>query len=237
MSATKFTQSLEGGKLAGYKEKSLHKSFEYKPYVWGWSWRFAFGCGVGVGAFSFTALSLMLWKASYFDGRVMPEAAQREAAIISLAAFLFAAGVGFTFGLWNRVRSFDDLMDKIESNYDFRGPEYPQVTGREGQAAALLNGQQPILKVRPPKTLAYRGVQFHFAGSNLDTMLSWVRADMTSIRKVSGGGMPGFDSLPEKIVSNNYTNAVLVLEAHNMIVKIGQQYVWTDRGVAWLKQE
>lgn len=211
--------------LEYYNNRRLHRSFEYKSYVWGWALRFAFG--VGVAGFAI----FYIWS-GYSAMKNAQQVDEWKHFLYSFFAGSAAFGLALAYGLDNRVRSFDDKMDKIFEEMEF-GKEQP--ANNVPELATTNNATGVMAKTRRNKKEEFAGHEFIFTGRNLDKLLAWYEGGAISIRKENSAAGPGFNKLPDPISSHNYTTALYVLQGRGLVEEKTNQ--WTEDGLRWLQEE
>jgi len=211
--------------LEWYQNRKLHRSFEYKSYVWGWSLRFAFGLGMSGFAMFFVIAGFNVLK--------NPQAVNvRWLIALSFLAGIAAFGLALAYGLHNRVNQFDAMMEKQFEEMEFKQPE-PQE--RPSELISTNHGQGVMVKTRRGKVEEFAGHEFTFTGRNLDKLLAWYEGGAVSIRRDQSAAGPGFNRLPDPIVAANFTTALFVLKGRGMIDESTNE--WTDAGISWLTEE
>ncbi len=139
-----------------------------------------------------------------------------------LAAVYFA---GFVFPpVFNEFLAPDEIQHEEPAPIERAAPEPPP----------LLVNNQPIVRRRPSKTIEFGTSRLTFSGRNLDRLAQWYKAGHTQVRRESSPAGPGFNELPDPIISGRYSQALYALQGRGLI---NEQKEWTAAGQAFLLEE
>lgn len=215
-----------GQELAWAQKRRLHRSINYRDYVFAWSKRFSFGLFVS-GFVGFMGITIFLELSGIQMGTII------DKVFVSMAMGVACGGVGLSWGLWVRATQFDLLMEweqeEVEFASDVQQPPIERTAiWRSG------NQQEERIIVRNPKTIEHAGKRFTFTGSQLDRLLIWYEEGHTRARRDSSQEGPGWVDLPDGgIRSDRYSEATWILKRQGLL---DSQNEWTALGENFLKE-
>jgi hypothetical protein len=221
-----------GQQLAAARRSRIHRSVNFRDYVWGWALRFGFYWFLA-GFFIFMGL---LWGVEIWYGQASPLEAK---AVMAMALGSALGGVAGSWALWVRAMQFDDLMLELEhEELDFaeEGKGAAEAAQPMRTAAWSMNGgpHEQRIVVRNPKTVEHAGDRFTFTGSQLDRMEIWYDEGHTRVRREASAVGPGWADLPDGgIRSERYGKATTILKGAGLL---DDNYTWTAAGENFLRE-
>lgn len=206
-----------GQELAYAQKRRLHRSFNFRDYVWGWAARFALGMFLmgcmGFGGFMLVAHILMGLPSTWL-----------EKGLVALVMGTATGGMGLAWALWVRAKDFDVLMELELDEVEFADPEPQHATENRH---AIVNGNSTIVVERKAKTVQFGNEVYTFSGKMLDKMMILYQERVESGQQHITREGVGFSTIDWPIVERVLIGRKLL--GHN------KQY--TPRGVAFITEE
>lgn len=210
-----------GQELSWAQKRRLHRSLNYRDYVWGWSVRMAAGLAV-FGCFLFAAVMMALDVLAH-----MPSTWE-EKAFVALTMGVASGGAGMAWALiWRAVR-FDALMEMEWDEVEFAGPQQPEQQAEGSPERWIkMNGDMSRVIARRGKTVQYGDDVFTFQGKTLDKMRQVYLERKESGQQEIARDAVGFSSQEWPVV-------LRVLAGRGLI---DDQKRYTPKGVGFLTEE